>query len=728
MKKRIQKSIIGRCVALLCILSLFAGMLYIREVPVKADSEMISYNLGANADISYKKSENKVYYNRLHYSSGSGIKYYTQYFVISLKEAATEDDLSMLSSKSGEYSKIILVSSDGSGKGENESDKNGEFYWYDSEINDEGYVQTTYVMDGSIFENLLLESGVEGQSQIYIHHVFAVNGGSESDDWHKKYNVSNNVPYYKYSDLMKIGWNNTTATHDSQKSCLNIPVPFERQVEKVADIRVEDPYEITQSPTYYEEEIFYVTKQPEQGNGTPTPEPSNTPSFIISIIPQLIPTIVIPWLDPVVTPTPEPTPIYGPTPVSSPTPVPSPAMYPTPEPTPESTPEPTPEPTPRGDIELHIITDNLKYVQQLDADAGNAHVVLGSEKTESLRISVDNFDNDIRISFPFDIYTGDGNRLSANAWNILYPSYRVPDNTSVGKYTVRAAAVTDTGSFAAYDEAVLEVSGKLYGLRLTNINSDAPDWKGVFESGVYSCFAGLRDELGVDRGDGLKTVLPLIDGDSPNVSTGGMLKSGYTWTFEVRTCGNVMAETGAHLVVAPSFYYVPESLDDRQAVRLYGIDLKEMNSTVEALQVRKDGNKTVWSFEYSLPNEWFCTGYESDVDSMIEKKGGLTFKEEFWKKKGFLAVNFEIGAYNASGKLIMTYSNTKDNIAQGMCDMWHMEGSLTSKKDYLGRKYLLEEGDVILLRLPGSTYDKNGNPSPPTNAKEDKSVIYGGNK
>jgi hypothetical protein len=39
--------------------------------------------------------------------------------------------------------------------------------------------------------------------------------------------------------------------------------------------------------------------------------------------------------------------------------------------------------------------------------------------------------------------------LPANTWNELYSSYRVPDNTPIGKYTIRAAAVTDTGSFAA---------------------------------------------------------------------------------------------------------------------------------------------------------------------------------------------------------------------------------------------------------------------------------------
>jgi hypothetical protein len=268
----------------------------------------------------------------------------------------------------------------------------------------------------------------------------------------------------------------------------------------------------------------------------------------------------------------------------------------------------------------------------------------------------------------------------------------------------------------------------MFGLTLIGINSDAQDWKGVFDQAFYSCFSGPKDELGMAKTSDLKRLLPLVDGDSPNVSTGGMLKSGYTWTFELKTTGNAMVASGAHVVIVPSFYYIPEDLADRQAVRLYSTDLMEINSKVEAMQVEKNGNETLWSFEYGLPNDWYCTGYDVDVESLIEKKGGLSFKEDFWKKKGYMVVNFEIGAYDASGKLVMTYSNRPENVNRGMCDMWKMEGALTNKTDCFGRSFQVAEGDVIILRLPGSTYDKNGNPSPPTNAKEDKSIIYGSNR
>lgn len=702
------------------VLSMITGLLFSGYIHVRADAEEISYSLGENADICYKRSENKVYYKRLHYSSNSGIRYYTQYFVISLKIAESSDDLSCLSQKPGEYSKSITVSFSGASVEESESGKNGDFYWYDSDINDEGYVQTTYVMDGSIFENLLLEAGIEGESNIFIHHVFAVTGGSESDDWHTKYNVRNNTPYYRYSDLMKVGWNNTSATHESQMNCLNIPVPFERQTRMITDIPVYVDEMTTLNPTYYEEEIFIITPPAGQTGEEPDLGPTLTPPpFIITVIQQLIPTIPLPWQQPDDKPDREPGPDPGPTPVPVPSPV-------TVTADPVITPQITATPTPRGGITLDIITDNLRYVQLLDADKDKAHVVVGNAETENFSLSVTNYGEDIRISFPFDVYNGGGERLPANTWNRLYNPYRVPSDTREGDYTIRSAAVTDTGSFAAYAEENLTVSGRLYGLCLKGINTDAPDWKGIFEKGDYRCFSGRKDEVGYSKISDIKRILPLVDGDSPNNTACGMLKSGYTWTFELKTYGAAMSDKNVHVLIMPSFYYIPENLNGRQAVKLYGTNVCEISEGIEARKIQTDGAKSTWEFEWGLPDEWYCTDAYEDVEGLIDKKGGLTFKEDFWKRKGYVIVNFEIGVYDASGRLIMTYANKKSNVDLGMCDMWKTEDAPSGKTDCFGNVFTIGEGDVIILRLPGSTYDRNGNPSPPTSAKEDKTVIYGG--
>ena len=132
-------------------------------VKAGSGSENITYNLGSNADISYKKDENKVYYTRYHYSSGSGIRYYTGYFVISLKKAEIKDDLSRLQENGNDHSIVIPVSLSDTSVTENEADKLSDFYWYDSEPTDEGYIKTTYVMDGDIFLTLLNEAEAAGK-------------------------------------------------------------------------------------------------------------------------------------------------------------------------------------------------------------------------------------------------------------------------------------------------------------------------------------------------------------------------------------------------------------------------------------------------------------------------------------------------------------------------------------------------------------------------------------
>ena len=808
----------------ICILSLIISSIGSYTLMVKADEDVISYSLGENADISYKKSENKVYYNRSHYSSGSGIKYYTQYFVISLQEAEMTDDLSTLDMKSGEYSRMLLVGYAGSSISESESSKTGDFYWYDSEANDEGYVKTTYVIDGDVFLQLLNAAGKEdGDAEIYIHHVFAVTGGKESDDWHKENGVTNEVPYFKYSELMKLKWNDTVATHNSQKACLNIKVPYVKEVYVEPKKLVQDVIESGPNP-YIRESGSMDINPFAKGEATPepTPNPTTTQFFLLTSVPANISSVPIEpdditpttslfdWLGGIISLTdlglligqqPSPTPVPAPTQdeslMLSPTPAvtgsssigspfilltsvpgylsdgtltsgqgigitltpavlqtvvetPSPILETvtqgqsiiTPEPIMDIvqvpivtaaqilTDTPTPTPTPRGDISVDIVTDDLKYVQRLDTDKEYGQVVIGKSAGNKLTLDITNYGSDIRISFPFDIYNGDGMLLPANTWNVYYDSYIVPDSTDEGKYNVRVAAVdSDTGLFSAYDEGGLEVSGRMYGLELVRVNSVAPEWKGVFDDGRYRCSVGLKDDLGNDKGITSSKILPLVDGDSPINPAGGMLKSGYTWTFELSTLGSVMEKSGAHIVIVPSFYYI-SGLDDvqtREKVRVYDMEVEEIAGTVEATSMGKSGNETVWRFEYSLPDKWYCTSQNNDIEAYVERIGGVTFRENFWKKKGYLAVNFEIGAYDESGKLIMTYANNKENVASGMCDMWAMEGRMNTKVDCYGQSFRLEEGDVVLLRLPGSTYDRNGMPSPPTNASEDKTVTQRGN-
>ena len=140
-----------------------------------------------------------------------------------------------------------------------------------------------------------------------------------------------------------------------------------------------------------------------------------------------------------------------------------------------------------------------------------------------------------------------------------------------------------------------------------------------------------------------------------------------------------------------------------------------------------DSSICVWSFEYSLPDTWYCVDTGFDLDGYLDIYDGCTFDEPFWEKEGYLAVCFRIEAYTKDGTVIMSYSNLEENVEAGMCDMWAAEDYHTEKTDVYGTEFLLDEGDVILVRLPGSTIKKgSGVPDPPTNSKEDNMIKPGG--
>ena len=140
-----------------------------------------------------------------------------------------------------------------------------------------------------------------------------------------------------------------------------------------------------------------------------------------------------------------------------------------------------------------------------------------------------------------------------------------------------------------------------------------------------------------------------------------------------------------------------------------------------------DNSDGIWSFVYSLPDTWYCVDTDFDLDGYLDIYDGCTFDEPFWKKEGYLAVNFLIEAYTEDGTVIMSYSNLKANVEAGMCDMWAKEKFITEKTDVYGMAFSLDEGDVIVVRLPGSTIKKgSGVPDPPTNLKEDNMIRSGG--
>lgn len=486
----------------------------------------------------------------------------------------------------------------------------------------------------------------------------------------------------------------------------------------------------------------------------------------------------------------------------------------------------------------------------------------------------------VLVMFDFDVFAnvnGDADEsndvyIPKGVWNRVYPSYYVPEWAEPGTHTVKVRVVavnaegnaedeqknkntTDT-KYVAFDEAQIEISGKIYGLTLTSNTSTAPDFKDVFTlSGKikwmyptkyadgtyldgfdknmrYYYMAGIRNELGLtmkakvskkikDAAGKTKTVesvenknskyiYPLLDGSSPALKGTGTLKSGYTWNFRLDTVGRQTANDASKLVVIPTFYWLSKDGTTREKVDLwysdkvngktynfikagsdldkqnvfvdyalsdtmgipasetadvqrirgdkkelsknvtvftYGLiemplNLKTFSNTVYADLMKNKGTsftydqllqlKQTWYFKYALPDIYHICATGTDVETYAKKNGGVTYKEDFWKKDGYLVVHFDIGAYDKTGNLVLTYTNTPQNVADGMCDMWAMEGYVNNRTDSNGNNFTFIDGDVIVCRLPGSTTPPGGgtppgntppgDPNPPTNSSEDKLV------
>ncbi|MBO4782005.1 MAG: hypothetical protein J5522_06370, partial [Lachnospiraceae bacterium] len=231
-----------------------------------------------------------------------------------------------------------------------------------------------------------------------------------------------------------------------------------------------------------------------------------------------------------------------------------------------------------------------------------------------------------------------------------------------------------------------------------------------------------------------KYTLPLMDGSSPVVKNSGMLKSGYTWSFCIKTKGSRMEDELSEVRITPVFYHIgKDGARDRADIWCLGTGKSGENyinnaGTVraEALPDITDTGERIWVFKYSLPDMWYCCRYGFDMEGYLDKYDGCTFEEDFWERDGYLAVNFQIEAKDASGNVIMSYSNLNENIQLGMCDMWETEGYDPEKTDCYGETFPLQEGDVILVRVPGSTIKRgSGIPDPPTNLSEDTFIKTG---
>ena len=110
---------------------------------------------------------------------------------------------------------------------------------------------------------------------------------------------------------------------------------------------------------------------------------------------------------------------------------------------------------------------------------------------------------------------------------------------------------------------------------------------------------------------------------------------------------------------------------------------------VNADRVRQSVQK--WYGEYYIPNDVYATPVGFDVPEYGRKNNGLTGKESFWLKDGYIIVNFKIETVKNEdfNNPVLSYWEAP------YCNMFEREGFAYTKTDYYEVTFELKDGDII---------------------------------
>lgn len=393
------------------------------------------------------------------------------------------------------------------------------------------------------------------------------------------------------------------------------------------------------------------------------------------------------------------------------------------------------------------VTQGLKErdFSYLMRDGGLSNVKMAGEGPTKIR-------NEVLL--PFGVYVDAGNNydktddyyVEAGKWIVIgreTQRFYIGTSVSEGFYTakVRTIAVncgenttkeelrknSDYENYVAVDFFAIRVSGRVFGMEINNVNAESWD-KGI----TYA--VGELNEYGVYNGSGFKERLPLHAGSNPMYEKAGVLKKGTIVDFSVKMTGDVL-KYGSFIVITPKFYHVDAEGNNRKAVDMY-YDFYDKTGEKHLLvlsggsedrqnyiyRVMPDGTgssvpiicgyseivlkstcrtevsemKYKYSGFYTLPEGAHFVEKNFDVYGYGDKKG-ITYKEDFWIRGGYIIVNFDIVVYDGDYNKQLSYINTENSV-YGMMNMWALEvNGKYDIKDAYGNDFVFKDGDVMLF-------------------------------
>lgn len=129
-------------------------------------------------------------------------------------------------------------------------------------------------------------------------------------------------------------------------------------------------------------------------------------------------------------------------------------------------------------------------------------------------------------------------------------------------------------------------------------------------------------------------------------------------------------------------------------------EITKRPSAISDSKVRRSVQK--WYGEYYIPSKVHAVKKGTDVIEYAHRYG-IDYHESFWKKDGYIMVNFDIETIKDKERHL-SYINAA-NASDGYCNMWKLEGFQYSKKDCKDHTFTFKSGDYALFDLNRSVSD-----------------------
>lgn len=134
--------------------------------------------------------------------------------------------------------------------------------------------------------------------------------------------------------------------------------------------------------------------------------------------------------------------------------------------------------------------------------------------------------------------------------------------------------------------------------------------------------------------------------------------------------------------------------------------IQEAGITTDILMKQKQS----WYGCYYIPAKVYAAPKGYDVPGYASKYG-IKYKEAFWKKNGYIIVNFDIVTIDSKGNERLSYINSNNYLNNNNNSMWVMEGAPLNKIDNKGNNFSFKAGDFIIYHTDksvGQDYSPGG--------------------